>query len=131
MDKIISNWSLIILALSALIIAFSYITKFIQKPTSQQILQLKEILLYWTALAEKELGSGTGKLKLRYVYELFITKFESLSKIISFEQFSKIVDEVLEDMRKLLSENKKAQEYVGVEQSPKSEEKEETTSALE
>ena len=131
MDKIISNWSLIILALSALIIAFSYITKFIQKPTSQQILQLKEILLYWTALAEKELGSGTGKLKLRYVYELFITKFESLSKIISFEQFSKIVDEVLEDMRKLLSENKKAQEYVGVEQIPKGEEKEKTTSVSE
>ena len=56
-------------------------------------------------MAEKELGGGTGKLKLRYVYDLFLTKFSWLAKIISFEQFSELVDEALEEMKLLLNTN--------------------------
>ena len=132
MIEFITNyWAIIIAFICVIIITIFTTINFIKKPISQQTKELKEILLYWTTLAEKELGSGTGKLKLRYVYDLFITKFTVLSKFITFDQFSKIVDDVLEETRKLITENKKVQEYVGVEQIPKGEEKEETTSVSE
>ena len=56
-----------------------------------------------------------GKLKLRYVYDMFLTKFGDLAKMISFEKFSELVDKALEEMKKILESNKKAQEYVGIE----------------
>lgn len=122
---IIENWTLIVVALSALVVAISFVVNFFQKPTPQQIQQLKAWLLYAVSLAERELGSGTGKLKLRYVYDLFITKFEALSKMITFEQFSILVDEVLEDMKEMLKTNKDIQQYIGTE--VKSEENTEKT----
>ena len=124
-NVIIDNWALIIVALSALVVAISFVVNFFQKPTPEQIKQVKAWLLYAVSLAERELGSGTGKLKLRYVYDLFISKFEALSKMISFEQFSALVDEVLEDMKEMLKTNKDIQQYIGAE--VKSEEKEEKT----
>ena len=123
---IISNWTLIIVAISAIIVAASFVVNFFQKPTPQQLAQLKAWMLYAVSLAERELGSGTGKLKLRYVYDLFITKFEALSKMISFEQFSALVDEVLEDMKEMLKTNKNIQSYIGVEVTPEKEETEES-----
>ena len=63
-------------------------------------------------MAEKELGGGTGKLKLRYVYDLFLTKFNWLAKVISFEQFSDLVDEALEEMKRLLESNNAVKEIV-------------------
>ena len=56
--------------------------------------------------AEKELGSGTGQLKLRYVYDLFLQRFPAVAKRISFETFSYWVDRALIDMREMLSKNK-------------------------
>ena len=63
-------------------------------------------------MAEKELGGGTGKLKLRYVYDLFLTKFNWLAKVITFEQFSDLVDEALEEMKRLLESNNAVKEIV-------------------
>lgn len=47
------------------------IRKFINSPKSAQIAKVKAWLLWAVAAAEKEMGKGTGKLKLRYVYSLF------------------------------------------------------------
>ena len=55
--------------------------------------------------AEKELGGGTGKLKLRQVYDLFVTRFPWLAKIVSFELFSDMVDDALDEMREMLANN--------------------------
>lgn len=52
------------------------IYKFLGLPTKEQVTKIKALLLYWTTLAESELGSGTGQLKLRYVYDLFSEKFK-------------------------------------------------------
>lgn len=62
-------------------------------------------LLEAVCLAEKELGSGTGKLKLVTVYSMFIEKFPKFSKIMPFTLFSKLVDEALEIMREWLECN--------------------------
>lgn len=56
--------------------------------------------------AEKELGSGTGQLKLRQVYDLFLQRFPAIAKRISFETFSYWVDRALIDMREMLNKNK-------------------------
>ena len=81
-------------------------------PTNEQLKKVKEWLLWAVAEAEKELGSGTGQLKLRYVYDMFIVKFPSLAKIISFETFSYMVDEVLDEFKKLLNKNDKMKKYI-------------------
>lgn len=73
---------------------------------------LKEWLLLAVIQAEKELGGGTGQVKLRFVYDLFLTKFTWLSKMISFEAFSLLVDEALYKMRDMLNSNTNLQEYV-------------------
>lgn len=71
----------------------------------KQIEKLKEWLLYACTMAEKELGGGTGQLKLRYVYDMFVEKFSFLKLIISFEEFSGMVDETLVKMREMLEKN--------------------------
>jgi hypothetical protein len=73
---------------------------------------VREWLLYATTLAEKELGGGTGKLKLRYVYGLFVDKFTWVAKAISFDTFSGLVDDALIQMNKLLTSNTAVQLYV-------------------
>ena len=64
---------------------------------------IKEWLKYAVVLAEKELGSGTGQLKLRKVYDMAVTKFPQIMLFISFDTFSKWVDEALEWMNKQLT----------------------------
>ena len=66
---------------------------------TQQLNKVKAWLLFAVVEAEKELGSKTGYLKLRYVYNLFVSKFKVLSYIISFETFSELVDEALDSMK--------------------------------
>ena len=79
---------------------------------SEHLDKVREWLLYATTLAEKELGSGTGKIKLRYVYDMFTVKFPWLVKVVSFEVFSNLVDEVLDDMNNLLATNTAVEQYV-------------------
>ena len=68
--------------------------------------KVKEWLRYAVIEAEKELGSGTGPVKLRSVYDMFITKFPKLSVFISFNTFSEWVDVALDYMEELLTDNK-------------------------
>ena len=55
--------------------------------------------------AEQELGGGTGRLKLRQVYDLFVVRFPWLVRAVSFELFSDMVDDALDEMRKMLESN--------------------------
>lgn len=73
---------------------------------------VKEWLLLAVLEAERALGSGTGQVKLRFVYDLFIDKFKYLSLVISFEQFSMLVDDALDVMRDMISNNKQVEQYV-------------------
>jgi len=63
-------------------------------------------LVFAVSEAEKLFGGKTGKLKLRYVYDLAIKAFPVLTKTISFSRFSKYVDEALEIMRDMIKHNK-------------------------
>ncbi len=74
--------------------------------------RIKKWLLQAVVLAEKELGSGTGKVKLSTVYDMFIVRFPIVSKLISLNTFSSFVDDVLVTMRELLESNKSLKEYI-------------------
>lgn len=73
---------------------------------------IKEWLLYAVIEAEKELGSKTGRIKLRQVFDSFIVTFPTVSKFISFNAFSRLVDLALVEMKKLIESNAQCKEYV-------------------
>lgn len=117
MDFIIENLGTIITIAVTVAAAVVALVRFFKSGTEKQLTKVREWLLYAVSLAEKELGGGTGKLKLRYVYDMFVVKFPWLAKIISFDRFSTIVDESLEEMNKLLATNDAVANYVvGVEE---------------
>lgn len=112
MNFITENW-FIIIAMVAVGGSIGYaIYTFAKMPSDKQLNKVKEWLLYAVTKAEKELGAGTGQLKLRYVYDMFVQRFDWLAKIITFEMFSMMVDEALEQMRAMLKTNKAVQELV-------------------
>ena len=88
------------------------IYQFIKLEKDKQLEIAKEWLLLAVVEAEKKLGGGTGQIKLRYVYDMFIEKFKFLALMITFEQFSTMVDMSLDKMRLMLSSNEKLKDYV-------------------
>ena len=108
------NWVSLLLCILSIAVLIVSVLNFMKLPKNQQLEKVKQWLLIAVTEAEKALGSGTGRLKLSYVYDLFVTKFPWLAKIIPFETFSNLVDEVLEDMRKLIEANPNVNEYVNI-----------------
>lgn len=113
MDALLEYWPLIFAALAAVAVGGYLARDFVSRPTGEQIEAVKEWLLYATTQAEKELGSGTGQLKLRQVYDLFLQRFPLVSRAIPFDLFSGWVDEALERMKRLLATNAAVQSYIG------------------
>lgn len=85
---------------------------FFTSSDEEKINTIKRVLLYLIAMAEKELGSGTGDLKLAKVYDEFTTQYPDLVKVITYEQFKTLVDEVLTEFEDMLKDNKKIEEYI-------------------
>lgn len=67
--------------------------------------KVKEWLLWAVIQAETTLGGGTGQVKLRAVYDLFVERYKVISFLVSFETFSKWVDVALDEMRVMLESN--------------------------
>lgn len=112
LEYLLNNWYIwmAILCVTALVVIG--IISFIRLPKSEQLGKIKEWLLWAVTNAEKELGSGTGELKLSMVYDMFIGRFPAFAKNFSFETFSLLVDEALETMRELLENNENINKFV-------------------
>lgn len=108
----IENWYFIVTAIVMVVMAGVICWNFFKLPTKEQIAKIKEWLLYAVTEAEKELGGGTGQLKLRQVYDLFVQRFPAVAAVISFDTFSGWVDEALEQMREMLAKNENVAAYV-------------------
>jgi hypothetical protein len=108
MDNVIIALGIIIF-ISLIGVAACY---FFRLEKEKQIDMAQEWLLMAVVEAEKKLGGGTGQLKLRYVYDLFLSKFKFLAKVITFEQFSMLVDVGLAKMNDMLQSNVQVQEYI-------------------
>lgn len=103
MEWLINNWYVIVFAI---IVAFGIYTIITDKE------KVKEWLKWAVSMAEIDLGSGTGQLKLRQVYDMFIERFPVFSKLIPFKLFSKWVDYALEFLKTQLENNDKIKELV-------------------
>ena len=112
MNYIVENWYVIAAVIAVTVAATTAVIQFSKYPRQEQIDKVRQWLVYATSIAEKELGGGTGQLKLRYVYDMFVLKFPWLVKLISFDMFSTMVDEALEDMNKLLTTNTAVATYI-------------------
>ena len=71
----------------------------------EQLDVIRNWLIWGVAQAEKELGSGTGELKIREVYNLFVQTFPQAAKWVTYNQFENLVDEALVDLKKILENN--------------------------
>jgi len=109
---IYENWYLVFGVLCVGLTAGFAIGRFLLLPSEDQLEKMKEWLVFAVTEAEKELGNGTGQLKLRMVYGMFIDKFPWYVKVMTFEDFSKLVDEALEEMRNMLQNNKAVKEFI-------------------
>lgn len=114
MNNIINDWYIYMAILALVVVAIWLVYRFFSLPTEKQLAKVKEWLIFAIIEAEKALQSGTGKLKLRSVYNTFLSipSFNWIARIISFEQFSDMVDEALETVKMMLCNNATLAEYV-------------------
>lgn len=106
------NPQIIVAIVIVAIAAAGGIYYFVKLPKEKRVANIKEWLKYAVVEAEKALGSGTGQLKLRMVYDMAVKQFPWIVNLVPFETFSIWVDEALEWMNKQLEDNKATQEYV-------------------
>lgn len=109
---IMNNWLTIILSIAALAVFIVKVVQFVRAPSDKQIENLKEWLKLAVIEAEAALGSGTGQLKLRDVYDMAVEKFPWVGEFITFETFNTWVDEALEWMNNQLESNENIKTYV-------------------
>lgn len=109
---IMNNWLTIILSIAALAVFVVKVVQFVRSPSDKQIENLKEWLKLAVTEAEAALGSGTGQLKLREVYDMAVEKFPWVGEFVTFETFSTWVDEALEWMNNQLESNENVKAYV-------------------
>ena len=112
MQGIVNNSTIIICLGIILGVVIYRVRCFLSLPSQTQLNKIKEWLLYAVMIVEKEYSHGTGQLKLRAAYNMFVERFPSLVTVISFELFSKLVDEALVEMKKILETNKDIKAYV-------------------
>lgn len=109
MSKILTfineNWFLIMIAIAFISSIAIKIYKWFKMPNSEQMKKVQEWLLYAVAKAEEKLGSGTGELKLRYVYDMFIAKFPAIAIFVDFDEFKIMVEKALEKFEGLIQTN--------------------------
>lgn len=112
MKFITENWFVIVAGMALAAGAGYAVYAFFKMPSDKQLNKVSEWLLFAVTKAEKELGAGTGKIKLRYVYDMFVARFDWLAEVISFEMFSIMVDEALDRMKDILDSNEAVKNFV-------------------
>lgn len=112
MEQLVENWYLVFGLVAVLVGVVGAFAEFFYESKEKKIETLRKWLEYAVTEAEKALGEKTGQLKLRLVYDMALSKFAWLEKLVSFEEFSGYVDEALEWMRKQLVSNAGVRGYV-------------------
>jgi len=105
MNMIVENWSVIIAVIVFLVGGIMAVLRLYGLSRAQKYEQIRAWLLQAVILAEQEYGGGTGKMKLSAVYDKFCDRFPWIAKAMPFEMFSQYVDDALDEMREILSNN--------------------------
>ena len=106
------NWEILFAIFISIFILLLSIKNFLTSCKESQVAKIKEWILFAVIEAEKELGSGTGPIKLRYIYDKFVSRFNFIKYIISFEEFSSFVDESLDSMKDIINSNENIKKLV-------------------
>lgn len=125
MQWLIDNWTLLASLIAAAVLASIKVADYLNSDKAEQERLRKEAeerlrravadwLLKAVTEAEKELGAGTGKLKIREVYEHALRVFgPELAQVLTLEQLDTMAQRPLAEMRSMLQGNASAAEYVG------------------
>lgn len=104
-ETIIENYVIIIAIACVISVIIMTAKAFLSEPTDKQLEKVRAWLIEAVQKAEEELGSGTGKKKLRLVYERFTMRFPWISLLMDFEMFATLVDEALDYVEGKLMED--------------------------
>lgn len=120
MKWIIENWTMVIVLLAMAAGPLAYLRHIMALPPEDRIPEIKEDvrekIIEWlkgqVSKAEKELGGGTGELKLRDVYDSFIKVWPNEAEIATFKEYSEMVDEALTWMKKQMERNESIKAHI-------------------
>lgn len=104
MEVIMEYWYIALGLLAVLAAAGQMVRRWLALPREQQLEGLRQWLLWAVNEAEEALGGGTGQRKLRMVYDMFLVRFPQVARVMTFETFSALVDEALEQMEGMLED---------------------------
>ena len=104
MEFIVENWYVIVTGIVFIVGGVMAVLRWRNLSTDKKYEQIRGWLLQAVLGAEREFGSGTGKLKLSSVYDKFCERFPWLAKVLPFETFSKYVDDPQRNERRVETE---------------------------
>lgn len=112
LKMIIENWLIFFVALILVLSAVYAVLRFLKLTPKQQLDKVKTALLYMVTEAEKELKSETGRVKRSMVWEWLVERFPIISLFITEEKYDELLDQALDEFRKMLENNRSLYDYV-------------------
>lgn len=112
LKMIFENWLLFVIALILVMLTVYAVLKFLKLTPKQQLNKVKAALLYMVTEAERELKSETGRVKRSMVWEWLIERFPVVTLFITEEKYDELLDQALEEFRKMLETNTSLYDYV-------------------
>lgn len=112
LKMIIENWLIFVIALILVLFAAYAVLRFLKLTPQQQLGKVKTALLYMVTEAEKELKSKTGRVKRSMVWEWLVERFPIISLFITEEKYDELLDQALDEFRKMLEGNDNLYDYV-------------------
>lgn len=112
LQKLIENWVIFVIALVLILLTVYAVLRFLKLTPKQQLSKVRAALLYMVTEAEKELKSKTGRVKRSMVWEWLVERFPFISLFITEEKYDELLDQALEEFRKMLESNDSLYDYV-------------------
>ena len=108
----IENWVYFFILLVMGLLTVYAILRFFKLTPKQRMEKVKTALLYMVTEAEKELKSKTGRVKRAMVWDWLLERFPITTMFISEKQYDELLDQTLEEFRKMLESNTNLHDYV-------------------
>ena len=112
LKMIIENWLIFFVAFILVLSAVYAVLRFLKLTPKQQLDKVKTALLYMVTEAEKELKSETGRVNRSMVWEWLVERFPIITMFITEEKYDELLDQALEEFRKMLETNSRLYDYV-------------------
>lgn len=108
----IENWVYFFILLVMGLLTVYAILRFFKLTPKQRMEKVKTALLYMVTEAEKELKSKTGRVKRAMVWDWLLERFPITTMFISEKEYDELLDQTLEEFRKMLESNTNLHDYV-------------------